>query len=258
MLHLECRCNRQRRDDDLAVRGSGPGGPGQAYQNILHATPALSNQQGSLPPSPRAVFAHELQKCLPARPCTYVKEYGVCVVAVSHRAGAREARCSSLSVPRTGRLGPIGGGPQRVLRFRSKPCQHASRPSGISMAMLSHPPLPLPRPRSGLHAVSLVPAHAPPGGASETPGRSAPAQRLPRRRRGKECPGKERVQWTWWSCRGISSGAPLGGRVLTLVFKWPTLQFESARGRGQLQFLALLLWDDPNTVHFNFVMVGSR
>lgn len=155
MLHLECRCNRQHRDDDLAVRGSGPGGPGQASQNILHATPALSNQQGSLPPSPRAVFAHELQKCLPARPCTYVKEYGVCVVAVSHRAGAREARGSSLSVPRTGRLGPIGGGPQRVLRFRSKPCQHASRPSGISMAMLSHPPLPLPLPRSGLHAVEL-------------------------------------------------------------------------------------------------------
>ena len=73
----------------------------------------------------------------------------------------KRAALHSWSVPRTGRLGPIGGGPQRVLRFRSKPCQHASRPSGISMAMLSHPPLPLPRPRSGLHAVSLVPAHAP-------------------------------------------------------------------------------------------------
>lgn len=177
MLHLECRCNRQRRDDDLAVRGSGPGGPGQASQNILHATPAPSNQQGSLPPSPRAVFSHELQKCLPARPCTYVKEYGVCVVAVSHRAGAREARGSSL-VPRTGRLGPIGGGPQRVLRFRSKPCQHASRPSGISMAMLSHPPLPLPRPRSGLHAVSLVPAHAPAWRSQRNAWRSAPRAKI--------------------------------------------------------------------------------
>ena len=199
MLHLECRCNRQRRDDDLAVRGSGPGGPGQASQNILHATPAPSNQQGSLPPSPRAVFAHELQKCLPARPCTYVKEYGICVVAVSHRAGAREARGSSLSVPRTGRLGPIGGGPQRVLRFRSKPCQHASRPSGISMAMLSHPPLPLPR--SGLHAVSLVPAHAPPGG--EEPAKRlaiCPAQRLPRRRRGKRARARK-------GCGGLGGAA---------------------------------------------------
>ena len=178
-------------------------------------------------------------------------------MAVSHRAGAREARGSSLSVPRTGCLGPIGGGPQRVLRFRSKPCQHASRPSGISMAMLSHPPLPLPRPRSGLHAVSLVPAHAPAWRSQRNAWRSAPAKIATKEER-KESPGKERVRWTWWSCRGISSGAPLGGRVLTLVFKWPTLQFESARGRGQLQFLALLLWDDPNTVHFNFVMVGSR
>ena len=199
MLHLECRCNRQRRDDDLAVRGSGPGGPGQAYQNILHATPALSNQQGSLPPSPRAVFAHELQKCLPARPCTYVKEYGVCVVAVSHRAGAREARCSSLSVPRTGRLGPIGGGPQRVLRFRSKPCQHASRPSGISMAMLSHPPLPLPRPRSGLHAVSLVPAHAPAWRSQRNAWRSAPRKDCPEGGEGKRARARK-------GCSGAAGG----------------------------------------------------
>ena len=120
----------------------------------------------------------------------------------------------------------------------------------------------IPRSRSRARAPGCTrspsfPPTPPPGGASETPG-DLPCAKIAAKEERKEGPGKERVQWTWWSCRGISSGAPLGGRVLTLVFKWPTLQFESARGRGQLQFLALLLWDDPNTVHFNFVMVGSR